>query len=326
MYPDVGYVPGTGINPANSTLFPWLSTIAPQFERYHFNSLKLSVVSKNPTSAAGRIYAAVDYDFNDGAPVSLTQMMANATAKDAAAWDALEMVIPPANLNRDMAYKYTLDNSNTDVENRTTYDGYLILATDGLNGTCNWDIYLSYDVELLTPQLSGYASEAADEIIGGIIPNNGVYFFPKLPVTNSTPTVVPGTQSPYMNVNSLPAPLAYDISSSLGKYLDLVYVCNSAGHTPAELCASAIGSIFNVVGFDGIGNLLTIPSADAFRAVAPKLWTEYATAGKDVIAAVNIDMDSLRHSLPTLKYIIPYFYNTSGLTTSSGTLGMTLSS
>lgn len=45
--------------------FPWLSSLAQNFEYYHFNNLNFEFVSNLPTTSKGLVYAAIDYNAAD---------------------------------------------------------------------------------------------------------------------------------------------------------------------------------------------------------------------------------------------------------------------
>ncbi len=53
------------INPGLSLTFPWLSQLAPNFEYYRVVDMDFEFVSKLPTTAAGMVYLAIDYNAAD---------------------------------------------------------------------------------------------------------------------------------------------------------------------------------------------------------------------------------------------------------------------
>lgn len=58
------------IQPGLNLSFPWLSGLAPAFEMYEIRSLSFEYVSRCPTTTAGLIYMAVDYDAADSPVVT----------------------------------------------------------------------------------------------------------------------------------------------------------------------------------------------------------------------------------------------------------------
>lgn len=53
------------VNAANANIFPWLSSLAPSFEKYTINSMHLEYVPQCGTTTAGVVYLAFDYDPTD---------------------------------------------------------------------------------------------------------------------------------------------------------------------------------------------------------------------------------------------------------------------
>jgi len=68
------------IHPGNRLLFPWLSNIAPCYEKYRVLRLRFRLISGVPTSASGLVYLAVDTDPTDPAPATVGELMGNASS------------------------------------------------------------------------------------------------------------------------------------------------------------------------------------------------------------------------------------------------------
>lgn len=153
--PVSGATPGLDLNPACSAVFPWLSGVAINFERYRFGSLKFRFMSAQATTAAGRVYAGVDLDYDDPVPTSARSVMTNRYAKEAPLWESFEMSIPGKDLMREMPYKYITASTRTNfVEPRTAYAGFLCFGGNhSLGSDALWDLWVEYDVELNLPVL-----------------------------------------------------------------------------------------------------------------------------------------------------------------------------
>lgn len=50
------------VNVSNADLFPWLSQLAWSYERYSIISLNVEFIPSCPTTTAGLVYLAFDYD------------------------------------------------------------------------------------------------------------------------------------------------------------------------------------------------------------------------------------------------------------------------
>jgi hypothetical protein len=72
---DFGLNFSTRINPLNSNLFPWLSTIASAFDQYRFTKLVFHYKPAVPTTTPGNLYLMVDPDVYDPSPVTPQALM-----------------------------------------------------------------------------------------------------------------------------------------------------------------------------------------------------------------------------------------------------------
>lgn len=60
------------ITPTNKYMFPWLSAIAPGYERYRFKKLSFMYRSTAATTSSGLAYLAIDYDPGDATTNDIT--------------------------------------------------------------------------------------------------------------------------------------------------------------------------------------------------------------------------------------------------------------
>lgn len=144
-----------GVNPGNSSLFPWLSQIATRYEMFKFRSLRVIYEPQCGTSTTGTMMLAIDYDASDPAPVSKPQMMAYKNAVRSPLWFACTHTSAAADLHR-LKTNYVLSGAqpiNTDIK---TYDiGNLFVALQSNGGdTSAGELYVEYVVDLLTPQIT----------------------------------------------------------------------------------------------------------------------------------------------------------------------------
>lgn len=141
------------INPADSVTFPWLSSIAKLFDKYKFHKLRFFFVNNSPTSIAGNVTMAVDFDTLDSTPANGTQMTNLAKFSTFAPWKQEELSIP-VNRPGNNSWLFTLDNQGTISSNMDlkTYNlGNFLISTEGISTTSYLVGYLcvEYDVELL---------------------------------------------------------------------------------------------------------------------------------------------------------------------------------
>lgn len=141
------------MNPADSKTFPWLSSIAKLFDKYKFHKLRFFFVNNSPTSIAGNVTMAVDFDTLDSTPANGTQMTNLAKFSTFAPWKQEELSIPVTRPGNN-TWLFTLDNQGTIPTNADlkTYNlGNFLISTEGLSTTSYLVGYLcvEYDVELL---------------------------------------------------------------------------------------------------------------------------------------------------------------------------------
>jgi hypothetical protein len=141
------------MNPADSKTFPWLSSIAKLFDKYKFHKLRFFFINNSPTSIAGNVTMAVDFDTLDSTPANGTQMSNLAKFSTFAPWKQEDLSIP-VNRPGTNTWLYTLDNQGT-MPNSTdlkTYNlGNFLISSEGISTTGYLVGYLcvEYDVELL---------------------------------------------------------------------------------------------------------------------------------------------------------------------------------
>jgi len=152
---SIGFaVTGVPINPGLAVMFPWLSRIAKQFESYLFRSLKFEYEPQCSSTTAGTIMLAVDYDAADPSPSSKQQLMSYHNAVRAGAWQECCYRGDSADLKKFGVQRYVRQDAlapNLDIK---TYDvGNVFVGSQAEVGTAVvGELYVEYDVELITPQ------------------------------------------------------------------------------------------------------------------------------------------------------------------------------
>jgi len=140
------------LNPGLSSTYPWLANIAQNYESYLQNGLSVEFQTSKPTSAAGSVALAIDFDANDSAPLSKQQLMTYHGAVRTPVWSECTLRADPVDLKKFGQQRFV--RSGTVVGDIKTYDiGNLIVATVGMaDNSVVGELYLCYDVELDTPQ------------------------------------------------------------------------------------------------------------------------------------------------------------------------------
>lgn len=140
------------INPANTTTFPWLSSIAALFDKYKFHKLRFTYVNNAAATTAGNVTLGVDFDTLDTTPANSVGMSQLAKFKTFAPWKS-EVIDIPVNRRGNNIWLYTHDansSANTQVDLKTYNLGNFIISTEGMSASeVAGYILVEYDVELL---------------------------------------------------------------------------------------------------------------------------------------------------------------------------------
>jgi hypothetical protein len=147
---------GFPINPGMSNTFPWLSQIAPRFEKYRFNKLKFDYETEASTALGGSVMLAIDYDASDPAPATKVQLMSYKNAVRSAPYQPSSNVSAKLDLGQQKAYfvRSGANPAGTDIK---MYDvGNLFACSQGIStgSAVLGELYVEYDVHLMTPQLT----------------------------------------------------------------------------------------------------------------------------------------------------------------------------
>lgn len=152
------------INPGNSTTFPWLSTIAKQFEKYSFERLcfvyKKEVSEYATNGQTGKVIMSVDYDASDPAPATKQQMEDTVPHADAMPCESFALQLDVRDLKPNATdAKYVRSGGlpgNSDIK---TYDlGNLSVATVGqTSNAVVGELHVVYRVRLIKPVLENLA-------------------------------------------------------------------------------------------------------------------------------------------------------------------------
>lgn len=145
------------VNPGVAETFPWLSQIANRYESYRFHSLRFVYEPATSTATSGTVMLACDYDASDVGPETKTVMMSYKNAVRSAPWAECRNESDPSDLRKSVTY-YVRSGAvaSTDIK---TYDvANFYIATSGqAASTAIGELYVEYDVELLTPQMNNSA-------------------------------------------------------------------------------------------------------------------------------------------------------------------------
>lgn len=141
------------INPGRSTMFPWLSGIAANYERYRFTSLKFHFRTGAPTSTPGKLGMYADYDASDPVPTTKSVAFANRNYVDSPIWANCTWTASASDLRRLPSY-YVYDGNTTETDHALDLSdlGILVLVTSmDSSPNLSGELFVEYVVQLMTP-------------------------------------------------------------------------------------------------------------------------------------------------------------------------------
>lgn len=333
-------IPGYDINPSMPALFPWLSNIAVNYERYRFTSLKFSFIPSQSTTTAGRFYAAVDYDFDDDPATSKIQLMGNLTAVEVPLWQECSLVCDPKSLNRDLPYRFVSSTSRTlSVESRTSFAGFLMCGFDTQVHNCIMDLWVEYQIELVTPVYDHPLSETWQVPVAAttdVCTALGTAFFglQRTPTVRPSGSVkiadsaTPGFPSLVKTLGgaSTTYPFALDLLGALGKgFLELRNIISVTGETPATLMGAVKTTVLDADIYSNLGVWITTLSA--LVVTRPQILTvtqgffpsAAAVASALMYTDASVALTPLLDLYPTARYVVPFI--TSAVALGAGQTG-----
>jgi hypothetical protein len=174
------------IQPGLNVAFPWLSTIAGNFDRYRFLSLEFDFIPACPTSTLGTVYMAFDPDALDNGPIQTSDMFQYKANLQFSPFLTQKLKLSKDLIDRILYTRLASQNiGNGDLK---TYDvGSFFLATDmTASGVSLGTIRMTYRIVLIDPQprADGYIGYAAQYT------GNSTNTFSSV-VYNSMPVIVP---------------------------------------------------------------------------------------------------------------------------------------
>jgi hypothetical protein len=141
------------LNPGQLTTFPWLSRLAVNYESYRFNKLRFCYETVAPSTLGGSLLLSVDYDALDPFPTSKVQAMASRSAVRSSPWADCTFTALPADLHKAKS-NFIRSGAAAVGSDLRQYDiGKLFVISQGVgaSGAALGELYVEYDVTLMTP-------------------------------------------------------------------------------------------------------------------------------------------------------------------------------
>lgn len=156
------------LNPGMSTCFPWLSEMAQLFESYRFRGLRFVYETQKSASTNGTVLMSVDFDAADSAPTTKQQIMSYEGAVRSGVWQECRYDAKPSSLHKFGPQKFVRGAALAANQDIKTYDaGNLYIATQGCaDATAIGELYVEYDVDLVTPQIQSSTPSGGARVSG----------------------------------------------------------------------------------------------------------------------------------------------------------------
>ncbi len=244
-------------NPGKSSMFPWLSTIAVNYEKYKFRKLAVALVSNQSTSTVGKLGVGFDYDSTDDMPADRVEFFALTHHVESSIWDSVGLQIPVDNMPR-------FTNTHTTTDSKLIDAGQILLMADQVvaTSTAVADIIVSYEVELINAQQALYSTGSCYVLTPTYVVGTEINWYsvkgpvkPKMTMTSATQLTVElpqgyyhmnlitvDTATPVVNAAALTNCVGYEIRyGDANAYLNDIYfkITSSIGTFKLDVTGAA---------------------------------------------------------------------------------------
>lgn len=143
------------IQPGLGYLFPWLSRIALNYEKYKIKKCRFEYINSINTGHTGNVVMAIDYDASDATPTNLQAIMNNKSAVMGPAYVCSHLDFAQSGGNKAVGSQFYVRGNalpaNEDI--KLSDVGNFFFATSGhTNSLTIGTIWVDYEVELITPE------------------------------------------------------------------------------------------------------------------------------------------------------------------------------
>lgn len=144
------------VNPGMIETFPWLATIAQNWESYMFKKCRICYFTRTGSTTVGSVIIAPDYDAADSAPSSEQVMTSYADVVEDVPWKDISCNLRASAMHPEGKRKMIRTSalgSNLDIK---TYDvaNVYVNSVDSAAAASWGKLWIEYEVTLFTPQAS----------------------------------------------------------------------------------------------------------------------------------------------------------------------------
>jgi hypothetical protein len=150
-------------NPGQSSTFPWLNTIAKNYEKYRFLELcffyKPEVTEFTANVNTGKVILSADYDASDAAPATKQQMEDVDPHADGMPYQSIQLTLDPKQMFQMSDARYVRIGGlpgSTDIKTYDCANFFLAVQGQVANSTIG-ELHVRYTVELSVPVIEDVA-------------------------------------------------------------------------------------------------------------------------------------------------------------------------
>lgn len=267
------------VNPGKFSTFPWLATVATNYDKYVFRKLRLIYMPLVSTSTGGRVGICFDYDSSDATPNTRADFFNSTRHSESAVWAPLELNVPVDKVER-------FTNTHTSTDSKLIDLGSFSYMTDASTAAASssvGDLICEYEVELLRPQPPSYSTMCVS-------------------LTNFSGTDL----SSYLSGPSLGNFYVYsateiDIAGlSPGNYFITTYINDSAAATPTLAISAANGTITTTKSLGNTTDYFKICSLSVPAGNGRVSFTVGGAADYSALEKCQIRISKIDSGIPTL--------------------------
>lgn len=144
------------LNPGLPASFPWLSSVAKNYDQYRVHRLIAEWVPIAPSSTQGSVLLSPDYDATDPAPGSEQAAANHADSKSFSVWSTCTLQLDPNRLMGLGPRRFVRTGPVPYQDLKVSDVGNIFVSTNNFaaDGTSAGKLYLSYDIEFFAPEVS----------------------------------------------------------------------------------------------------------------------------------------------------------------------------
>jgi len=159
------------VNPGQASTFPWLSTIAKNFEKYRFKRLifefRPEVTQFTANTNTGKVVMSADYDSSDPSPLTKQQQLDTKPHNDGMPYEYVDLVLSPTEMHEKSVAKFVRPAGLPGGSDIKTYDcANVFVSTQGQTAnSVLGELHVIYEVELSVPVLENLAQAPANNAV-----------------------------------------------------------------------------------------------------------------------------------------------------------------